>query len=223
MKTKLDWTIRGRRLGCFAPRHIATDLARVLLMLILTAPVGFPQARQVPHVPPHLPAPGERGSDRLRGPKRAPGRSRDLHQHAPDFMKRLRDLPPAEQERVLANDARFRHLPRERQEMIRENLRRWNALSPEEKERMRERQEIFGSLSPQQREAARAVFLQWRELPAERRSSLMDAFRRLRDLPPGERPKFLSDQEMVKRFSPEERGILAGLSTLLPEPPDESE
>lgn len=151
--------------------------------------------------------------------KRRPPRpkKKDQHRHAPGFMKRLRDLPPEEQERIMANDERFQRLPPERQEMIRERLRRWNALGPEEKERLRERQEIFESLSPRQREQARALFQQWRGLQPERREELMQAFRRLRDLLPGERQRFLSSPEIEKRFSPQERGLLGGLSRLLPE------
>src|SRR5579864_2106915 len=35
--------------------------------------------------------------------------------HPPGFFQRLRELPPAEQERVMANNERFRSLPPERQ------------------------------------------------------------------------------------------------------------
>ena len=62
------------------------------------------------------------------------------------FYEHLRDLPPKEQERVLANDKRFQRLPPQRQQRIRENLRRWNDLSPQRKEQLREREEIFSQV-----------------------------------------------------------------------------
>ncbi len=192
-------------------RKVRWHFAVVFLAVFVAASRGLAQAPKIDHG-----GPRHRREEVGRRQRRAPHPKKDQHRHAPGFVKRLRDLPPEEQERVLANDERFQRLPTERQEMIRERLRRWNALNPEEKERLRERQEIFESLSPQQREEARALFQQWRRLEPERRKELMVAFRRLRDLPPGEREGFLSSPEIGKRFSPSERDLLFGLGRLLP-------
>ena len=135
----------------------------------------------------------------------------------PGFFRRLRDLPPKEQERVLANDKRFQSLPPERQERIRENLRRWNDLPPQRKEQLREREEIFSRLSPAQRQEARRIFRNWRDLAPDQREKLTRAFRQMRDLPPAEREQFLQSPQVKKRFSPEERTMLRRLSYLLPE------
>lgn len=186
--------------------RVACLLLAALLVLGLTAAQG---------------AQGRRGL----APKRAPAARRparmvvkDQHHHGASFMKRLRDLAPEEQERVLANDERFQHLPPERQEMIRQRVRRWNALSPQEKERLREREEIFENFSPQQRQEAQALFQQWQQLEPERRRALMQSFRRLRDLPPSERQRFLSSPGIGQRFLPPERALLSGLAKLLPSP-----
>ncbi len=146
-------------------------------------------------------------------PVRVPG---DQHQHAPGFLKRLRDLPPEEQEQILANDERFHRLPPDRQTQVRERLQRWNTLTPEEKQRIREREEIFESLSPEQRQQARQLFQQWQQLPPQRRGLLMNAFRHLRALPPRKRAAFMAGSKTAHRFSPEERDLLEGLSRLLP-------
>lgn len=214
MITEFGGTIRARGWRRdLAPRRRVRGLVAALLALLVAAGLSLAQAPRARI--------GRRHAEGMTGPRRERAQTpkKDQHPHAPDFMKRLRDLPPEEQERILANDERFQRLPRRRQEQIRKNLRRWNALSPEQKQRLRERQEIFESLSPQQRKEARAIFQQWRELSPGPRQELMQAFRRLRDLPPNERQRYLSGPEMEKQFSPEERGILGGLSKLLPASP----
>lgn len=158
--------------------------------------------------------PGPRHGERMGPGMHGQGR---MHHRGQGFFRRLRELPPEEQERALANDSRFQRLSPARQQMIRERLRQWNALSPEMKERVCEREEVFMSLSPEQRREARGIFPRWRELAPERRQALMQAFRQLRDAPAGQRKQFLASEEVQKRFSPEEREILAGLGYLLPQ------
>lgn len=131
-------------------------------------------------------------------------------------FRRLRDLPPAEQRRFMANSPEFQRLPPGRQELIRARLRQWNSMPPEQKERVREREEILEGLSPAQRQEARDIFPQWRDLTPGRRQAVMVAFRHLRDLPPDQRRPFLDSQRVREQFSPHEREILEGLNKLLP-------
>jgi len=131
-------------------------------------------------------------------------------------FKRLRDLPPWEQRRFMANNPQFQRFSPERQELIRERLRQWNALTSQQKERVREREEILEGLSPAQRQEARNIFPQWRDLTPARRQAVMVAFRHLRDLPPEQRRSFLDSQEVREQFSPHEHEILEGLNKLLP-------
>ncbi|MGO8788179.1 MAG: DUF3106 domain-containing protein [Terriglobia bacterium] len=132
------------------------------------------------------------------------------------IFRRLRELPPMQQRRVMANNPQFRRLSPERQELIRERLRQWNALTPQQKERVREREEILEGLSPAQRQYARNIFPQWCDLTPARRQAVMVAFRHLRDLPPDQRQSFLESQHVREQFSPHEREILEGLNKLLP-------
>ena len=208
-----NWLGETRKLSTERARtnRIVGRLASVLLALLVVAGSGLAQVRRGrggggPQGPP-------RGERRM-GPIARP--DRDFHRHEPGFLRRLRDLPPEQQERVLRNDERFQRLPPERQQMIRERLRQWSALSPEERQRIRERQEIFMNLSPEQRREARALFPRWQQLEPERRQEVMRAFRQMRDLPPKERPQFLSRPDVQKRFHPEERRLLEGLGRLLP-------
>jgi Protein of unknown function (DUF3106) len=138
-----------------------------------------------------------------------------LHQGFP-FMQFLRDLPPDQQERVLANNPRFKSLPPERQQQIRENLKRWNEASFEQRQVILQREEIVQSLSPEQRDELRQIFPRWRELPPGRRQVLMQNFRKLRDLAPADRENFLSSPELQQNLSSVELDILRSLNTLLP-------
>jgi hypothetical protein len=162
----------------------------------------------------------------VQAPRRGQGRGPLPGQRA-GFFRRLRDLPPAEQERFMAENPRFRRLPPARQRLVRERLRRWNALTPEQKELFHEREGIFQGLSPAQRQEARAIFPEWRELSPDRRREVLRAFRHLRDLPPGQRQRYLASPEVQQRFSPQERHVLEGLNRLLPNspsiPPEEPE
>lgn len=206
-------TARKSRRDGYQLRKAMAGLAQALLVAILAAGAALAQrphrmpsgaGPRPPNQAPRSPGP------RMQGPA-------NPQQHQPGFLQRLRDLPPEEQERVLANDTRFQNLPPDRQKQIRENLSRWNSLTPEQKEKIRERQDILQSLSPAQREQARETFKQWRQLSPERRQNLTQAFREMRDLPPGQRQAFLSSPEIQKRFSPDERHILEGMGKLLPE------
>ena len=142
-------------------------------------------------------------------------RGGDRHPHSPGFFSKLRDLPPDQQEKVLQNDARFQSLPPERQQQIRENLQHWNVATPEQRQMLREREEIVQSLSAEQRDQLRQIFPRWRQLPNDRRQALMRSFLKLRDLPPEQREKYLASPEIQQHFSPEERGILGDLQSLL--------
>ena len=162
---------------------------------------------------------GDQGSNPPGGaePEREAGRG--PQQQRPmqgGIFKRLRELPPAQQRRIMANNPQFLRLPPERQELIRERLRQWNAMTPQEKERIRQREEILEGLSPAQRQEARNIFPQWRDLTPARRQALMVAFRHLRDLPPDQRRSFLDSPGVREQFSPHERDILEGMNKLLP-------
>jgi hypothetical protein len=147
--------------------------------------------------------------------RRADGSAPQQRPQAGGIFRRLRELPPAQQRRIMENNPQFQRLSPERQELIRERLRQWNAMTPQQKETIREREEILEGLSPAQRQEARNIFPQWRNLTPPRRQALMVAFRHLRDLPPDQRESFLNSQAVRERFSPHERDILAGMSRLL--------
>ncbi|HEV2178300.1 MAG TPA: DUF3106 domain-containing protein, partial [Terriglobia bacterium] len=143
---------------------------------------------------------------------------RAAHQHPPEFFRQLRDLPPGEQDRVLANDARFHQLPPERQQQIRDNLRRWNQLTPQQHGAMRKDEEFFQSLPVENRARVRQELSSpaWRQLPPDRRRAIIGAFRQMRGLSAADRQKFIESADTQKSLSASERDILARLGAALP-------
>ena len=189
-------------------RHRGRDLTWILLLSFLLLPVAILAQRS-----------GDLGSEPAGGAgpeRREGGMDQQQRPQLGRFFRRLRELPPMEQRRFMANNPQFLRLPPARQELIREHLRQWNAMTPQEKEKVRQREEILENLSPAQRQEARRIFPQWRDLTPPRRQALMVAFRHLRDLPPDQRQSFLESQRVREQFSPHERDILEGLNKLLP-------
>jgi len=191
-----------------ANSHRCRDLVWTLLLAALLSPAVRPAQD-----------PGGRGTNQEAGAEPARRGDEDAEQQRRlpgGIFRRLRELSPIEQRRIMANNPQFLRLPLARQQLIRERLRQWNAMTPQQRERIREREEILEGLSPQQREEARNIFPQWRDLTPGRRQAVMVAFRHLRDLPPDERHPFLESQQVREQFSPHEREILDGLNKLLP-------
>ena len=66
----------------------------------------------------------------------------------PVWIERLQDMPPAQQERFLANNERFRSLPPQRQDQIRKRLQVWNSLTPDQRQALIERQLVWEQMTP---------------------------------------------------------------------------
>ena len=107
--------------------------------------------------------------------------------HAGDWLRRYKDLPPAEQERELQNDPAFRRLSPERQQRLRQRLQHFSSLPPQQQLQMLNRMETWEHLTPEQKQQARQIFGQMRQLPPDRRHMVMTAMRDLRGMPPDQR------------------------------------
>ncbi|MCL6482046.1 MAG: DUF3106 domain-containing protein [Firmicutes bacterium] len=139
----------------------------------------------------------------------------------PHWLERLRELPPAQQERFLQNNWRFRNLPPDVQERVRANLRRWNSLSPEEREEIRHRERVWRQLTPEQRQQVRESILpRWQQLTPERRQALLRRLRALRALQERERAHLLASKEFLADLSEAEQSLLLELARLRISPPE---
>ena len=134
--------------------------------------------------------------------------------HAGAWLRRYKDMPPAEQRRALESDPQFRRLspPRQRQLLLR--LQRFSALPPQQQERVLERMETWEHLSPGQKQEARTLFRQFQELRPDRRRALNDAIRGMRGLTPEQRDRMINSDDFARRFTPYERNLLSSAARL---------
>jgi len=172
--------------------------------------------QQAPRVAPG----GIRPAPRL-GPGMRPGLGRPRIQgHAGDWLRRYKDLPPAEQERALRNDPGFRLLPPAQQQLLRQRLRHFSSLPPQQQARMLNRMEIWEHLTPAQKQQARQIWGQMQQLPPDRRRMVTTAVRDLRSMPPDQRERTINSPDYRSRFSDQEREMMRGATRLPLAPAD---
>ncbi len=145
------------------------------------------------------------------------------HGHAGDWLRRYKDLPPAEQERALQNDPAFRRLPPERQQELRQRLQRFSSLTPQQQLRVLNRMETWEHLTPEQKQEARQIFGQMRQLPPDRRRMVHAAIDNLRAMPPDQRDKVIDSEHYKGLFSNQERDLIRGATRLPLAPADEGD
>ncbi len=159
--------------------------------------------------------------DSQQPPKREQAGPRHQQQgHVGDWLRRHKDLPPAEQERALENEPGFRHLPPERQQQLRERLQRFSSLPPQQQQRILNNMDRWAHLTPEQKQQARQVYGQMQQLPPERRHMVNTAIRDLRAMPPEQREQVINSDRFKAMFSPQERDIMRGAGRLPLAAPD---
>jgi hypothetical protein len=134
--------------------------------------------------------------------------------HAGQWLRRYKGLPPDQQQKALDNDPQFRSLPIERQQRLRERLQRFSSLPPQQQDRILQRMETWEHLTPDQKQQARQLYSQLGSLPPERRRKLLTAIRDLRAMPPGQREQIIESGRFKNEFTPQELGLLGSASRL---------
>lgn len=163
---------------------------------------------------------GIRPAPRL-GPGMRPGLGRPRIQgHAGDWLRRYKDLPPAEQERALRNDPGFRLLPPAQQQLLRQRLRHFSNLPPQQQARILGRMETWEHLTPAQKQQARQIYGQMQQLPPDRRRMVTTAVRDLRSMPPDQRERVIDSPRFRGMFSDQEREMMRGATRLPLAPAD---
>ena len=140
--------------------------------------------------------------------------------HVGDWLRRHKDLPPAEQERALQNDPGFRRLPPERQQQLRERLHHFSSLPPQQQQHILDNMDRWAHLTPGQKQQARQVYGQMQQLSPDRRRMVTTAVRDLRAMPPYQREQVIDSNRFRGVFSPEERDIMRGATRLPLAPPE---
>ena len=128
--------------------------------------------------------------------------------HGGDWLRKNRDLSPADQQKALQSDPQFRKLPPQQQQRLVNRLQNFNSLSPQEQQQRLNRIETWEHLTPQQKSQARQLASQWQQLPAQRKQMMKTAIGDLRAMPPDQRERVLESDRFKGMFSDQERNML---------------
>jgi len=199
-------------------------------MLLLLGTVAFAnnQSKNQPapkksEAPPTSGQPGQVGKNPNPGPVQgfAPRNNRmgENQPKAGDWLRRYKDLPPAQQEQQLRNDPLFRRLAPERQQQLLNRLHNFNSMPSDERDRLLDRMQKFESLSPEQQQHLKQMNESLQQLPPARQMAVRQALRRLNEMTPEERARIFNAPRFQQMFSADEMGILKGMSGLTPQPP----
>ena len=218
---------------------IRVCLAALLLTPWLTQP-SFAQVRQSPpsqshspsqhadgqwhhfgneghpsHAAPGHPSPSHPNPNHaLSGHPSQPHAPQNQPGHAGDWLRRYKDLPPAQQRRALENDPQFRRLPPQQQARLQQRLQHFSSLPREQQERMLNRMQTWEHLTSDQKQRARQLFQQFKQLSPDRRQAVNQAIREMRGLPPGQRDQLINSEQYSREFSLQERVLLEGAAHL---------
>ena len=169
-------------------------------------------------VVPASPCFAQRNSYRpVQGRQAAPNKKAQQPQHpghAGDWLRKHKDMTPAERERALENDPGFRRLPPERQQQLRQRLEHFSNLPPQQQQRMLDNMDRWAHLTPEQKQQAREVHSRLQALPPERQNMVKTAVRHLSAMSPDERERIINSDRFKGMFSPEERDIVRGAARL---------
>ncbi len=202
-------------------KKIVGCLAALLLLTLLLAQPARAQDRYSEHQQHQQspPADGQWHHFQKEGGV-GPSRSNPTHPpqnqpgHAGNWLRRYKDLPPAQQRRALENDPQFRRLPPQQQARLQKKLQHFSSLPPQQQERVLSRMETWEHLTPDQKQRARQLFQQFKQLPPDRRQAVNRAIREMRGLTPGQRDQLINSEQYRNTFSLQERVILDGAAHL---------
>src|SRR6202795_4324419 len=186
--------------------HIAGCLAALLLLT-----PSFAQVQRLPAQPSQQPRPQPQRSDeqwrrfQKEGPSNS-GRPNEAHRpqnqpgHAGNWLRRYKDLPPAQQRRALENDSQFRRLPPQQQARLQNKLQHFSSLPPQQQERVLNRMETWEHLTQNQKQHARQVFQQFRQMPLATRQAVNRAIGDMRDLTHEQRDQLIRSDQYPHAF-----------------------
>jgi hypothetical protein len=183
---------------------------------------GAPQRRAAPAGHPPVQAHPQQAHPPQARPAQPPHPSQQTG-HAGDWLRRYKDLPPAEQQRALHSDPGFQHLPPAQQQQLEQRLNHFSNLPPQQQLRMLNRMETWEHLTPEQKQQARQVFNQIKQLPPDRQRAVNTAIHDLRPMSTEQRERVIDSDRFKGMFSDQERGLMRGATQLPLAPAEDGE
>lgn len=137
----------------------------------------------------------------------------------------MRDLTPAQRERVLQNSRAFQNLSIDKQNRIRQQFNQWDHMTPQQRNSLRQNEQTWRELTPGQRDYIKNdVLPKWRQMPWDRQQVLKQKLGVLQNMPESARNQRLNDPNFTRGMSDDEKSMLRELSHThvgAPDPPAE--
>jgi hypothetical protein len=141
------------------------------------------------------------------------------------WVDTMRDLSPAQRERVLQNSRAFQGLSIDQQNKIRQQFNQWDHMSTQQQSKLRENENTWRNLTPKQRDHIKNdVLPSWKQMPWDRRQVIKQKLGVLQNMPESARNQRLNDPNFTRGMSDDEKSMLKDLSHThvgAPDPPGE--
>jgi hypothetical protein len=132
---------------------------------------------------------------------------------ARQWVDTMRELSPAQRERVLQNSRAFQNLSPDKQNKIRQQFNQWDHMTPQQRQDLRSKEAIWTHLTPEQRDHIKNdVLPKWRQMPWDRQQVLKQKLGVLQNMPESARNQRLDDPNFTRGMSDDEKSMLRDLS-----------
>jgi hypothetical protein len=138
------------------------------------------------------------------------------------WVDTMRELSPAQRERVLQSSRAFQNLSPDKQSKIRQQFSQWDHMSPQQQASLRRNEQTWRNLTPEQRDHIKNdVLPRWRQMPWDRQQMMKQKLGVLQNMPESARNERLNDPNFTRGMSDDEKSMLHELShTHVGAPPD---
>jgi hypothetical protein len=129
------------------------------------------------------------------------------------WVDTMRDLSPAQRERVLQNSRAFQSLSPDKQNRIRQQFNQWDHMTPNQRANLRQNEQTWRNLTPEQRDHIKNdVLPKWRQMPWDRQQVMKQKLGVLQNMPESARNQRLNDPNFTRGMSDDEKSMLHDLS-----------
>jgi ferric-dicitrate binding protein FerR (iron transport regulator) len=125
----------------------------------------------------------------------------------------MRDLTPAQRERVLQNSRAFQNLSPDKQSKIRQQFNQWDHMSPQQQASLRQKEQTWRNLTPEQQQHLKTdVWPKWQQMPWDRQQVMKQKLGVLQNMPESARNQRLNDPNFTRGMTDDEKSMLHDLS-----------
>jgi Protein of unknown function (DUF3106) len=129
------------------------------------------------------------------------------------WVDTMRDLSPAQRERVLQNSRAFQNLAPDKQNKIRQQFNQWDHMTPNQRANLRQNEQTWRNLTPEQRDHIKNdVLPKWRQMPWDRQQVMKQKLGVLQNMPESARNQRLNDPNFTRGMNDDEKSMLRDLS-----------